>query len=325
MIIARHSAGNRIRLMGYLNYLIPSNANPGYPSPLPSNKRKCLENAPISGPASMIDTQQTEASGRGANGATSKEHQAHERRRDSEAAGTFHPAPPVKGMAQTPKMDTWIGTDESGKGDYFGPLVIAGVCINAQIGKALASLGVKDSKKMTDKKVLELYPVIRENSLASDIVSIGPEKYNELYNKMKNLNVLLAWGHARVIENILSGIECHFALTDQFGDKSLVEKALMSRGKAIELEQRPRAEEDIAVAAASVLARGEFLLKMDSLSKREGTTLPRGASEQVVRAASALFKKKGMDGLGRVAKLHFKTTQAVLGSKKSAGESEQRG
>jgi ribonuclease HIII len=223
------------------------------------------------------------------------------------------------------KIETWIGTDESGKGDYFGPLVIAGVCINAKIGETLSSLGVKDSKKMTDKKVLELYPVIREKSLASDIVAIGPEKYNELYKKMKNLNVLLAWGHARVIENLLSGIECHFALTDQFGDKALVEKALMSRGKQITLEQRPRAEEDIAVAAASVLARGEFLLKMESLSKKEGMTLPRGASEQVVRAAVALFKKKGMDGLSRVAKLHFKTTQAVLGAKKPASESEREG
>ena len=208
---------------------------------------------------------------------------------------------------------SWIGTDESGKGDYFGPLVIAGVCLNVKIGKELASLGVKDSKKMSDKKVLELYPLIRAMSLASEIVSIGPEKYNDLYKKMKNLNILLAWGHARVIENILSQVDCHYVLTDQFGDKSLVEKALMKRAKQITLEQRHRAEEDIAVAAASVLARGEFLLKMESLSKKEGRVLPRGASEKVVQTAAALFKKKGIAGLNQVAKLHFKTTQAVLG------------
>ncbi len=209
--------------------------------------------------------------------------------------------------------ESWIGTDESGKGDYFGPLVIAGVCLNQDIGEELLALGIKDSKKMSDKKVLAMGPFIRQRALSAEVVVIGPEKYNELYLKMKNLNTLLAWGHARVIENILSKIDCPYALTDQFGDKSLVEKALMSRGKEITLEQRPRAEEDIAVAAASVLARGEFLSRLESLSGKEGTVLPRGASEQVILTAKGFFKKKGIEGLGRVAKLHFKTTQAVLG------------
>ncbi|MBI1819851.1 MAG: ribonuclease HIII [Nitrospirae bacterium] len=211
------------------------------------------------------------------------------------------------------KLESWIGTDESGKGDYFGPLVVAGVCLNKAIGEKLAGLGVKDSKKLSDKKVLSLIPAIRQFSLFSNVVAIGPEKYNALYQKMKNLNTLLAWGHARVIENILSHIDCHDALTDQFGDKSLVEKALMARGKQVTLEQRPRAEEDIAVAAASVLARGEFLLRLEALSKKEGTALPRGASDQVVRAAVSFFRQKGMEGLQRIAKIHFKTTQTVLG------------
>ena len=209
--------------------------------------------------------------------------------------------------------ESWIGTDESGKGDYFGPLVIAGVCLNQKIGEELIALGIKDSKKMADKKILAMGPLIRQRALSAEVVVIGPEKYNELYQKIKNLNALLAWGHSRVIENILSKIECHTALTDQFGDKTLVEKALMSRGKEITLEQRPRAEEDIAVAAASVLARGEFLMRLEVLSKKEGTLLPRGASARVVQAAVAFFKKQGMEGLNRVAKLHFKTTQAVLG------------
>ncbi|MHB8481982.1 MAG: ribonuclease HIII [Nitrospiria bacterium] len=209
------------------------------------------------------------------------------------------------------QKESWIGTDESGKGDYFGPLVIAGVCLNKKTGEELAALGIKDSKKMADKKISSLAPLIRQRALSAEVVVIGPEKYNELYQKMKNLNSLLAWGHARVIENILSRIDCHYALTDQFGDKTLVEKALMSRGKQVTLEQRPRAEEDIAVAAASVLARGEFLSRLESLSKKEGTLLPRGASEQVIQAGVSLFKKKGMEGLNRVAKLHFKTTQTV--------------
>ena len=211
------------------------------------------------------------------------------------------------------QKETWIGTDESGKGDYFGPLVIAGVCLNKSIGEDLAASGVKDSKKMADKKIIAMAPLIRQRALSAEVVVIGPEKYNELYQKMKNLNSLLAWGHARVIENILSKVDCHYALTDQFGDKIVVERALMSRGKQVTLEQRPRAEEDIAVAAASVLARAEFLSRLESLSRKEETLLPRGASEQVILAAKGFFKKKGIEGLGRVAKLHFKTTQAVLG------------
>jgi ribonuclease HIII len=208
---------------------------------------------------------------------------------------------------------TWIGTDESGKGDYFGPLVIAGVCLDRKIGTELSALGIKDSKRLSDSRILLLAEQVRKLALASDVVVILPERYNELYLKMKNLNRLLAWGHARVIENILERKECSFALTDQFGDRTLVEKALMTHGRKITLEQRPKAEEDIAVASASVIARGEFLKGIEKLSKREGISLPKGASEAVVRAGKTLFSQKGLEGLKRTAKMHFKTTQAVLG------------
>ncbi len=144
------------------------------------------------------------------------------------------------------------------------------------------------------------------------VVSIGPEKYNELYAKLRNLNRLLAWGHARAIENILERVDCERAVTDQFGDKSLVLDALMKKGRSIELVQQPRAEEDLAVAAASILARAEFLDRLKALSRDAGIELPKGAAPLVEEAGVRLVKASGPDALGSFAKLHFKTTARVL-------------
>lgn len=131
---------------------------------------------------------------------------------------------------------THIGTDESGKGDFFGPLVIAGVMVDEKAAKMFIEAGIKDSKKVTDKKILTLEPLIKQNSVYS-VVPISNGKYNELYKNIKNLNKLLAWGHARVIENVLEQKTCEYALSDQFGDESLIKSALMKRGQSIRLEQ----------------------------------------------------------------------------------------
>ncbi|MCD7879450.1 MAG: DUF3378 domain-containing protein, partial [Candidatus Gastranaerophilales bacterium] len=95
----------------------------------------------------------------------------------------------------------YIGTDESGKGDFFGALVIAGVQVNETNSQKFINAGIKDSKKLDDKKILQLANLIKANSVHS-VVVITPQKYNELYYKFNNLNKLLAWGHARAIENI---------------------------------------------------------------------------------------------------------------------------
>ena len=147
-----------------------------------------------------------------------------------------------------------IGTDESGKGDYFGPLVVAGVFIPDGQQKVLQELGVKDSKKFSDNRVREFADLIKRGYKHS-LVIIGPEKYNELYGKLRNLNRILAWAHSRAIENILEEVRCSLAITDQFGDKAYVLNALMKKGKNSELIKRPKEAEDMAVAAASILAR----------------------------------------------------------------------
>lgn len=204
-----------------------------------------------------------------------------------------------------------IGIDESGKGDYFGPLVIAAVFVDAITQHELALMQVRDSKKISDGRILEMAPDIKAICPHS-VVAIGPQKYNELYAKIKNLNRLLAWGHARALENLLDKVSCGRAIADQFGDERLILNALQAKGRTIVLEQRPKAESDIAVAAASILARAEFLIRLKRLSEEVGTTLPKGASATVELAARMVMKKHGQERLGAVAKLHFKTTQAVL-------------
>jgi len=216
-------------------------------------------------------------------------------------------------LLQPVKMQysSWIGTDESGKGDYFGPLVVAGVLVDKDNYAFFQELGVKDSKKLSDDSIKKMALKIQSKSVFS-VVTINPAKYNELYGKFKNLNNLLAWGHARVIENILEKRDCKKALSDKFGNESLIKNALMTKGKTIELEQRVRAEEDIAVAAASILARAEFVARMKKLSLDYKMDFPKGASDKVKSQAKLFIQKYGFDALSNVAKIHFKTTSQVL-------------
>ena len=204
-----------------------------------------------------------------------------------------------------------IGIDESGKGDYFGPLVIAAVLVTPADEPDLRLMQVRDSKRISDGRILEMAPDIRQVCRHS-VVAIGPKRYNELYEKIKNLNRLLAWGHARALENILAQTECTLAISDQFGDERFILNALLDKGKSIQLIQRPKAEDDLAVAAASILARAEFLTRLKKLSDEIGIVLPKGASQAVEMAARTIVRKLGRAGLEGLAKLHFKTTQAVL-------------
>lgn len=203
-----------------------------------------------------------------------------------------------------------IGVDESGKGDFFGPLCIAGVLVDEKTEKLFADLGIKDSKKISDKKILELEKSIRANAVHS-VVAISNGRYNELYANIKNLNRLLAWGHARVIENICENNACDYALSDKFGDESLIKSALMKYGRNIELRQMVRAESDIAVAAASVLARATYVRKMAEMEKAYGIIFPKGCASQVKDAAGEFISKYGKDRLKEVCKTHFKTFNEV--------------
>lgn len=198
------------------------------------------------------------------------------------------------------------GTDESGKGDFFGPLVIAAVACDFKQGVALSDWGITDSKKLSDSRALKLADDIKKAAIPHAIVAVGPEKYNELYAKFKNLNRMLAWGHARAIENLLEQVDVDIVIADQFGDESLIQRALFEKGKKIRLVQMHRGEQDIAVAAASVMARAEFLRRLAALGKEFGVTLPKGAGAPVDAVGRQIVKSHGLDMISRLSKTHFK-------------------
>jgi len=214
-----------------------------------------------------------------------------------------------------------FGVDESGKGDFFGPLCVAGVYVNETMLKRLTEAGVRDSKNISsDKRIRELAEIIRETpGCVTSVVPIGNEAYNRLYQKMRSVNTMLAWGHARVIENLMG--QRHQmnplpvrAISDQFAsNKETVAKALMAMGREIELVQKHRAEEDLAVAAASILARNEFVTRLGSMEKQYGMALPKGASAAVDAAAKEFIARHGAANLPKVAKMHFRTALRAQG------------
>jgi ribonuclease HIII len=204
-----------------------------------------------------------------------------------------------------------IGTDEAGKGDYFGPLAVAAAYADDVALMRLPQAGIRDAKKVATSRLWELEKAAKQICPAYEVVLISPGRYNELYEKMGNLNLMLAWAHARAIEDVLGRVRCELAVADQFGDESYLRGALMKRGREIRLVQRVRAEDDPAVAAASVLARTAFIRAMERLSAEIGVDLPRGATH-VMAAGREVVRKGGEELLSRVAKVHFKTTKQVL-------------
>lgn len=209
-----------------------------------------------------------------------------------------------------------FGIDESGKGDYFGPLVIAGTYTDAAITRRLMEAGVMDSKRIASAaRIRQLAAEIRATpGCRVELVSIGPERYNEMYRSFGNLNRLLAWGHAKVIANLAAAVPaCPRALSDQFARPEVLQRALRQQGVTLELEQRTKGESDVAVAAASIIARERFIGWMDQTSAACGVRLPLGAGDGVAAAARELVAQRGPEALAKAAKLHFRTTQQILG------------
>lgn len=205
-----------------------------------------------------------------------------------------------------------IGIDESGKGDFFGPLCIAGVFATTKEIPRLQAIGVKDSKKLTDAQIVVIGKKI-QLEFQHHIVKINPLKYNELYEQFKNLNKLLAWGHATTIEQLVLKTNCQNVIIDQFASEHVVITALKRKKMDINLTQRHRGEEDLVVAAASILARMTFLQGLALVGKPFEMILPKGASKQTIAAGKKLYAHYGMKGLSETGKLHFKTLLDITG------------
>jgi ribonuclease HIII len=215
----------------------------------------------------------------------------------------------------TPEMfEPHFGVDESGKGDFFGPLVVAGAYVDGAIARKFLDAGVQDSKRIgSDARVRVLAKTIRETpGAATDVVLIGPERYNALYEKFENLNKLLGWGHARVIENLLEKKpDCPRSLSDQFADTRVIQRSLLQHSRKIDIQQRTKAESDIAVAAASILAREAFINWLERRGKLLGMRLGRGVSVDVKETAAKLVEAKGPGILREIAKVHFRTAHEI--------------
>jgi len=207
----------------------------------------------------------------------------------------------------------YVGTDESGKGDYFGPLVIAGVYLTPEAGKFLKALGIKDSKELSDYQIKQFANEIRRvNEIMFDVVLISPEKYNQLYEKVGNLNRLMGWAHARVIENLLGKCNADEVISDKFGNEKLILDALQEKGRSINLKQITKAEKFTAVAAASIFARDAVIRWFSSQSKKYELDIPKGSSTDVEKFAKRFLEKHGEVVIRKMVKIHFKTSQKVF-------------
>lgn len=199
-----------------------------------------------------------------------------------------------------------IGSDEAGKGDFFGPLVVAAAFIDEKMLERLQHLKVRDSKNINDSVIRKTAKEIAQ-FVPYEVLAISPPRYNELYVQFQNLNSLLAWAHATAIEALYKKTDCQNVLVDKFASEHVLENALLKKKCSLNLTQKTKGESDIAVATASILARAAFLHALDRLSERWGIMLPKGASQQVTKAGKQFIQQHGQGALDQVAKIHFST------------------
>ena len=236
---------------------------------------------------------------------------------DTASSGAISPALEPGGvtlLAGKPGFDgLWCGSDESVKGDYFGPLAVAAVCLDLAAARQYAAWGICDSKALTDGKIRLLAEKIRQTARAHTVLVLKPRFYNQRYAQLKarkqNLNHLLASGHIHALGRVIQQVpECHFALVDQFTRHNAIASTLETGFPGLKVYQQPKGEADMAVAAASILARDAFVEVMDQLSAQAGFPLPKGGGDQATAAARKLVREQGKDVLEQYVKLHFANT-----------------
>lgn len=204
-----------------------------------------------------------------------------------------------------------VGVDESGKGDFFGPLVVAAFLCSDSDLPSLEQLGTRDSKKLSDARVMEIDKRLRAE-FPHVVILLSPDAYNRRYAELKNLNHLLADCHARAIVAIAEKHGVDLAVSDKFGKSELLERSLGKLGCNVPLKQIVRGESIPQVAAASIIARAAFVKEIGRLSRRFHILLPKGASSKVDEAGRELVRKSGTTALQHVAKIHFKNYARVI-------------
>lgn len=207
-----------------------------------------------------------------------------------------------------------IGSDEVGTGDYFGPIVVTSAYVNKKNIKWLEELGVKDSKKLTDDKIMEIVPEIIKKIPYKSVILTNKE-YNERYNENNNMNKLKAILHNNVLSKLSSEIKDYeYIVVDEFATKYVYYNYLKESSKVVRNITFMTKGEDkcLAVACASLISRFIFIKEFDKLSDKVDEFLPKGASDAVNDMGKKLINKFGKDILKDVAKLNFKNTEKIL-------------
>ena len=202
-----------------------------------------------------------------------------------------------------------IGTDEAGKGEWYGPLVVAGVFLTPDQTIELRKMGVSDSKSLSSFRIYEIGDYVKASGIEREVRVLAPETYNTLYNdfkkEKKNLNDILAWAHTGIIYDWLERLspEKVKVVIDKFdvGEKATSNRLKKLKKFNVDVTEKLGGESEVAVAAASVLAKFIFEERIKELGSTFGIDLRSASPEDVPE-----------DVLPSVAKLHFKNVQAVI-------------
>lgn len=198
----------------------------------------------------------------------------------------------------------YIGSDESGKGDFFGPLIVCAFAFDNSIKESLKKLNVRDSKEISEKEILNIYNHLKKDFKERiEIIEIHPKKYNQLYENTQNLNKILLWAHIKAINNLFKKFDYKSVIIDKFAPKKSFNDKIPTTKELI-IEEK--AERFLGVAAASIIARARLILWFQNKSKELGIKLLFGAASSVTELAKEIFVKNGKELLNELIKLHFK-------------------
>lgn len=203
-----------------------------------------------------------------------------------------------------------IGSDESGKGDFVGPLCVVALYANQEDVIKLQSMGVRDSKTLDARSIGLLAKQLRGEFIHHAVI-LKPEKYNELYASFKNLNKLLAWAHSAAIRQLVEKTDCRKILIDKFAHESVMKMAFGREYAELDIVQQTKAEADLVVAAASIIARQYFVEGMQELFKRTGIDLKKGGGSSATHSVQLFVNKYGAQHLKHVVKMHFKNLDEI--------------
>ena len=210
-----------------------------------------------------------------------------------------------------------IGSDEVGTGDYFGPIVVTATYITKDDIPFLEELGVKDSKKLTDDKILEIVPKIIKK-IPYECIILSNKEYNENYNADMNMNKVKAVLHNKVLSKMVNKYQANYVVVDQFANPYVYYNYLKGTNYIRNITFITKAEDKcLSVACASLISRFVFLKEFDKLGEKLGVFLIKGASDKVDELGLRIVNKFGFDKLTDIAKLNFKNTEKIKQLKES--------